>query len=105
VRPLHRLVPRATVDELERLGESECRELVALTYLTLGPHLVQTRLMGATKIPRAENIEFGIALFLALATLKQPGAEKSARFVLKRYANERLREAAQEYLWSRTSSG
>lgn len=104
VRPLHRLVPRATVDELERLDETECRELVALTYLTLGPHLVRTRLLGGTRADNVANISFGIALFLALATLRQPGAEKSARFVLEHYADERLREAAQEYLWSRTSS-
>jgi hypothetical protein len=98
VNPLHKLAPRATVDELERLGKEERKELVSLLTITLGPHFVRTRLMGASKEPNGKNIEFGIALFLALTTLKEPGGEKSARLVLKRYSDERLREAAKEYL-------
>jgi hypothetical protein len=86
------------VDELERLGKEERKELVSLLTITLGPHFVRTRLMGASKEPNGKNIEFGIALFLALTTLKEPGGEKSARLVLKRYSDERLREAAKEYL-------
>ena len=98
VNPLHKLVPKATADELERLGKGERKELVSLLYITLGPHFIHTRLMGGSKEPNAKSNEFGIALFLALATLKEPGGERSARLVLRQYEDERLREAAQEYL-------
>ena len=98
VNPLHKLVPRATVDELERLGAEERKELVSLLKITLGPHFVRTRIIGASKEPSGKNIEFGIALFLALTTVKELGGEKSARLVVKRYEDERLREVAQEYL-------
>lgn len=104
INPLYKLVPKATADELERLGKGERKELVSLLYITLGPHFIHTRLMGGSKEPNAKSNEFGIALFLALTTLKEPGGEKSARLVLKRYDDERLREAAQEYLSRESTS-
>ncbi len=42
--------------------------------------------------------ELATAILLALASLKQPGGERSARRILTHFKNESLREAAQEYL-------
>jgi hypothetical protein len=103
---LVRLLPRLTEAELQQLAPEQREALVHLTRLVFTqPVLGRQLFVPPAKFPSQRQVDFGTILFLCLATLKQPGAEDCARLVCERYSNSRLKEAAQEYLWSRTSAG
>jgi hypothetical protein len=94
---LLRRLPRATDDELELLSAEERRILVSLLTESVGS-IWTSPVLKANQEPELSDAELAMAIFLVLASLKQPGGEKSARRVLKHFKNEALREAAQEYL-------
>ncbi len=94
---LLRRLPRATEDELLRLTSEERKILVRLLPRTLGNPLTKPAFQPNQE-PNLSEAEPATAILLALASLKQPGGERTARRILKRFKNEALREAAQEYL-------
>ncbi|WP_394793146.1 hypothetical protein [Armatimonas sp.] len=90
-------LPRATEDEIQRLSPEARRCLASLLRPSLGS--IWTQLIFAhNQEPNMSQAELATAILLALASLKQPGGERSARRILKHFKNESLREAAQEYL-------
>ncbi|WP_309709915.1 hypothetical protein [Armatimonas sp.] len=96
---LVRLLPRLTEEELHQLTPEQRAGLVQLTRLVFTHTLLTRQLfVPPPQFPTQRQVDFGVSLFLVLSSLKQPGAEATAQLVLTHYSNERLREAAQEYL-------
>ena len=94
---LRRHLPRATEDEIQRLSPVARRYLASLLRPSLGSIWTQL-LFAPNQEPNMSQAELATAILLALASLKQPGGERSARRILTHFKNESLREAAQEYL-------
>jgi hypothetical protein len=83
---LARHLPRTPQSELETLSAANRR------------YLVRELKRLAPRAPNTFNIELAIQFLLVLAELNQPGAENRAQYLLAISDDERLREAAQEYL-------
>ncbi|WP_309722696.1 hypothetical protein [Armatimonas sp.] len=98
---LRRRLPRATEDELLRLTPEERKILVRLLARALGSPLTKPA-FRPNQEPSLSEAEPATAILLVLASLKQPGGERTARRILKRFKNEALREAAQDYLKAMT---
>jgi hypothetical protein len=94
---LLRRLPRATEDELADLSQNERKILIRLLPRALGSPLTKPAFQPNQE-PSLSEAEPATAILLALASLKQPGGERTARRILKHFKNEALREAAQEYL-------
>jgi hypothetical protein len=92
------LLPRLTTGDLRTLSVAERKALVHLTRDILKQDQVGRSPWEPFAHLSNRTVEFSIILFLTLASLKQPGIEKEARAILKSNDEERLREAAQEYL-------
>ncbi|MBB6052799.1 hypothetical protein [Armatimonas rosea] len=95
---LRQLLPRLTSDELRHLSPQSKHSLVLLTRTTLRRDWWEVFFLRPYTEPSNRRIDFGIILLLSLATLRQPGVEREAREILGKVQDERLREAAQEYL-------
>jgi hypothetical protein len=93
---LRQQLPRATESELQQLSLKARADLVQLLDATLKSPLFKPGI-AQTKISQ-ELQELVVASFLALASLKQPGAERLAQRCLRNHQNEAFPEAAREYL-------
>jgi hypothetical protein len=92
------LLPRLATGDLRTLSAAERKALVHLTRDILKQDQVGPFIFRPFAHLSSRTVEFSIVLFLTLASLKQPGMEREARAILKHNDEERLREAAQEYL-------
>lgn len=97
---LRQLLPRLTCDELRHLSPQARQSLILLTRATLRRDWWEVFFLRPYTEPSNRRIDLGVILLLSLATLRQPGVEKEAREIVRRVQDERLGEAAQEYLGS-----
>lgn len=98
---LRHCLPRTTEGELQALTLAQRKTLAKLVGNCVGTALTKPIDQPYQEPPR-EKVELATAALLALGSLREPSARKSAHYLLKHFHNVPLREAAQEYLSSLT---
>ncbi|WP_309722729.1 hypothetical protein [Armatimonas sp.] len=86
---LHRILPRATTQDIATLSTEERQQLMVILNFFLN---TPTGWYLDTELP--------ICIFLALASTRTTGLEKQAELTTERNLDPRLREAAREYLYA-----